>query len=167
MGNMKSLSDAYPHRYDVPAMIALSCILLGVGLSLPLVNVEKMIFWKNEYSVFTGVVGLVQQGEYVLAAILFFFSMVFPITKLVALWLIWAVKLSDPRRSKVLTWLGALGKWSMLDVFIVAILIVAVKLKPLATVEPKIGVYLFGLAILCSMITTAHIERLAKRAGRA
>ena|ERR1051326_4059494 len=163
--NKKSLGDLYPGRYEVPILIATSCVLLGIGLSLPLINVEKLVFWKNEYSVFTGVVNLAKQGEYLLAAVLFFFSMVFPIAKLASLWFLWAIQLSAGKRKTVLHWLGVLGKWSMLDVFVVAILIVAVKMKPMATIQPRVGVYMFGLAILLSMITTAYIERLARRSG--
>jgi len=55
----------------------------------------------------------------------------------------------------------------MLDVFAVAILVVAAKLRSLTTVQPRIGVYLFGLAILLSMLTTMYVERLARRGIRA
>ena len=166
----RALRDFYPTRYEVPAFIVLATLLLLTALSLPLLTIEKSVFWrhwKNTYSVFTGVVGLVEQGDYVLAGVIFFFSMVFPFGKLGALWLMWAVKLADAQRAAILHWLGIVGKWSMLDVFIVAIIVVAAKLKTLTTVEPRIGVYLFGLAIICSMLTTMYVDRLARLATRA
>ncbi len=144
-------------------MIFSSGILLVVGLSLPLMKVEKMIFWKNEYSVITGILGLMHDQEYFLAAILFFFSVVFPAIKLITLGILWQVKFDETKRRRILEWLGVLGKWSMLDVFVVAILIVAVKLGPLANVEPKIGVYVFSLAIAAAILTTMQVEKLAKR----
>ncbi len=98
-----------------------------------------------------------------LTAILFFFSIIFPIVKLIVLGIIWQVKLEDEKRKSLLNWLEILGKWSMLDVFVVAILIVAVKLGPLANVEPKAGVYIFGLAILLAIATAAHVNKLAQR----
>lgn len=52
----------------------------------------------------------------------------------------------------------------MLDVFIVAILIVLVKIGPLAKVEPRTGVYFFSAAIAASMLTTMYIDRLARAA---
>jgi len=55
----------------------------------------------------------------------------------------------------------------MLDVCVVAILIVLVKLGPLAQVEPQAGVYVFAAAILCSMLTTMYVERLAHKPPRA
>ncbi len=159
----KSLYDRYPRRYEVPLLILASCVLLGFGLSLPLVFVKKMIFWKNEYSVVTGAWSLVQQREFLLAAVLFFFSLVFPIAKLIGLAVLWFARIAEEQRQNLLRWLGILGRWSMLDVFVVAILIVAVKLRPMANVEPRMGIYIFCIAIISSMLTTAYVDRLARK----
>lgn len=144
-------------------MILASFVLLLIALSLPLMTVEKMVFWKNDYSVITGVHGLWEQGQYALAVILFFFSIVFPVFKLAMLAVIWTVRLAERKRQAVLHWLGILGKWSMLDVFVVAILIVLVKLGPLAKVRPQQGVYWFAAAILLSMITSMYVDSLAQK----
>ena len=160
-----ALRDRYPRRIEVPLLILLSFILLLIALSLPLMKVEKMVFWKNEYSVLAGVHALWEQGQYALATILFFFSIVFPIFKLAALAFVWTVRLAEQKRQAVLHWLGILGKWSMLDVFVVAILIVLVKLGPLANVQPQRGVYWFATAILLSMITSMYVDSLAQRQG--
>lgn len=124
----------------------------------------RQMFWKSSYSVWAGVVELWRQGEATLALIVFFFSIVFPLVKLTALAILWFVRLPEDGRSRLLHWLGLLGKWSMLDVFVVAILIVLVKLGPLARVEPRAGVYVFSAAILASMLTAMYVERLARRA---
>jgi paraquat-inducible protein A len=157
----QSLRDRYPRRIEVPLLILMSFTLLLIALSLPLMKVQKMVLWKNEYSVIAGVHGLWEQGQYALAVILFFFSVVFPIFKLAVLACVWFVRLADQKRELVLHWLGILGKWSMLDVFVVAILIVLVKLGPLAKVEPQRGLYWFAAAILFSMITSMYVDSLA------
>jgi paraquat-inducible protein A len=159
----KALREYYPRRFEVPLLILLSFVLLMIGLSLPLMKVEKMVFWKNEYSVVKGVNALWEQGQYALASILFFFSVVFPNFKLAGLAFIWFVRLAERKREMVLHWLGILGKWSMLDVFVVAILIVLVKLGPLAKIQPQQGVYWFAAAILLSMITSMYIDSLARK----
>lgn len=156
---------SFLHAILVPLAILASTALLFIGLSLPLLHSQKM-FWKSTYSVWTGVVALWQQQEHLLAAVLFFFSIVFPITKLFALAIIWFLKLPDEKRSWLLHWLGLLGKWSMLDVFIVAVLIVLVKLGPFVKIEPRTGVYVFAAAILASILTTMYVERLAERSNR-
>jgi paraquat-inducible protein A len=165
----RSLMERHPNQVAVPIALALSTILLFVGLSLPLMDAQTGILWKrwkSSYSVWAGVVALWYQHEYLLASVLFFFSMVFPLTKLLALAVIWFVRLADDQRTQLLHWLGLLGKWSMLDVFAVAILIVLVKLGPLANVQPRVGVYVFSAAILASMFTTMYVDRLARQSLR-
>ena len=73
------------------------------------------------------------------------------------------VKLSPTQRTVVLYWLGFLGKWSMLDVLLLALTLLAVKMKSLAEVEPRIGVYVFCAAIFLSMVATTRVEYLAHK----
>ena len=61
--------------------------------------------------------------------------------------------------------LEAVGHWSMLDVFVVAILIVLVKLGPLAKVQPQQGVYWFAVAIFLSMVTSMYVDSLAQKSS--
>lgn len=160
----QALRELYPkHTLTIPTELVLSTTLLLIGLSLPLLHTQQMIFWNSTYSVWTGILGLWEQSEYLLALVLFFFSIVFPLVKLLALAILWFVKLPEDQRARLLHWLGMLGKWSMLDVFVVAIVIVLVKLGPLAKVEPRVGVYVFSTAIVCSMLTAMHVDRLARR----
>lgn len=166
MTALRSLREIHPQRREVPALLIAALAVLLAGLSLPILTVEKTVFWRhweNHYSVFLGVVELAIHGDWLLALILFFFSMVFPFAKLAALGVIWFRPLTQQDRMDTLRWLGILGKWSMLDVFAVAILIVAAKLRDLTHVEPRIGIYLFALAIILSMLTTMRVERLARR----
>jgi uncharacterized paraquat-inducible protein A len=74
----QSLREQHPRRIEVPLLILVSLVLLLIAYSLPLLRVEKMVFWKNEYSIIAGVNGLWDQGQYALAIFLFFFSIVFP-----------------------------------------------------------------------------------------
>ena len=161
-GGRTALYELHPkHTLFVPGAILCSVALLITGLSLPILHAQQM-FWKSHYSVWQGVVELWKQNELALAVVLFFFSIVFPLLKLVGLAVIWFWRLRETERARLLHWLEALGKWSMLDVFVVAILIVLVKLGPLAKVEPRAGVYVFSAAILCSMLTTMYVDRLAR-----
>lgn len=162
-----ALYELHPqHTAFVPAALLVCTGLLAAALSLPLMDAQQLIFWKNSFSVWQGVAALWKENEPALAAILFFFSMVFPIVKLAGLIAIWCLRLPQERRNQVLHWLGLLGKWSMLDVFVVAILIVLVKIGPLARVTPRIGIYVFASAIFASMLTTTYIDNLAKQSLR-
>ncbi|MBN1586102.1 MAG: paraquat-inducible protein A [Candidatus Omnitrophica bacterium] len=158
----QSLADCYPKRIDIPLLIISASTLLAVGLSLPLFKVTRMVFWKSSYSILTGAFKLFEDGEYFLGGIILLFSVLFPVAKLTALGIIWVVRFSEQKRTLALHWLGFLGKWSMLDVLVVALMIVVIKTRAVAHVESQAGVYVFCTAILISMIAAANVERLAK-----
>ena len=136
-----------------------------MGLRLPVLTVQQM-WMKNTFSVLTGIENLYQEKQVFLAFVVFFFSIVFPIVKLAAPFAIWFIAMRDEKRQRILDWLAALGKWSMLDVFVVAVLIVTVKLGVLVKATPERGIYFFGTSILLAMVATVLEEQLAKKLSR-
>ena len=70
---------------------------------------------------------------------------------------------TDDQRLRVFKWLEILGRWSMLDVFVVAMIVVIAKSGGALKASPKIGIYLFAIAVLLSLVVTVHIRSLARR----
>jgi paraquat-inducible protein A len=159
----QSLFQRYPRRWDVAALWGASTCLLIAGLSLPVMRTKKLIFWDDSYSILEGVRALIDEKHFGLAAILFLFSIVFPITKLAALAALWFVPVHEERRRALLKWTAMLGKWSMLDVFVVAIIVVISQLGGVIEASARIGVYVFAAAIAGSIVTSMLIERLAAK----
>ena len=158
----KALLQLHPKRVDIPLLLIASSVALWFGLHLPTLTVRQL--WeKNTFTILTGIESLYADKQYFLAFVVFFFSIVFPIAKLVSLYAIWFIPMRVESRKRILYWLEMLGKWSMLDVFIVAVLIVSVKLGALASANAERGIYYFGASILLTMIATALQERLAKK----
>jgi len=84
--------------------------------------------------------------------------------KLVFAWLAWSrLKVDDPRVRRALHWVEAVGRWSMLDVFVIAILVVVIKLSLISDVEIHAGLYVFIAAVVLSMIAVRRIAVLAHR----
>lgn len=162
----RSLHQQNPRCYDVPLLIAGSGAALVVGLSLPFMSLKQLIFWQDEYTLFTSIKGMWEAEHYALAGIIFFFSIVFPFAKVLALVAAWYVRMPAEKRDRMLHWLGMLGKWSMLDVFVIAILIVLTQSKGVVDARAQSGLYVFSLAILLSMVTSIRVERLAKKATK-
>lgn len=154
------LAQRFLRAAEIPLLLALASVSLAIGISTPLVTVEKAFFLTNDYSIWSGITGLWEDDELFLAAVVFFFSFVFPILKLALLTWIWFGRLGALARARCVHWLEELGRWSMLDVFAVAILIVSTKLGPLAQVSAQPGVYWFGAAVLTSMIATRRVRTL-------
>ncbi len=160
----RSLREIYPRRIDVILLILASVIFFVAGLRLPVFTVRKL--WEsNTYSIMAGVQNLWVDKHYPLAMLILFFSVVFPIAKLTVLLGVWFVRLTDSQRKWILYALTVLGKWSMLDVFVVAVLIVWVKLGSLATASVERGIYYFAASIFLAMIVSALENALAKKAS--
>lgn len=161
-GAMNSLHDLYPKRTDVVVLIIVSTILLSIGYYLPVLTVRKL--WETHtFSILSGIVSLWKEKYFFLAGIIFFFSFVFPMVKLLSLFVIWFVRLTDKQRKWMLRCLMLLGKWSMLDVFVVAVTIVSIKLGVLASAKAESGIYYFSLSILLAMFVTTCQNNLAQR----
>lgn len=159
-----------PERIDrwpvVQALLVAAGLFLALGLSLPAFELYQLGSGSDSYSVATGIVELARTGSPVLAAIVFAFSVVFPLAKLVLMSLAWASTLSRGVRLRTALWLTLLGRWSMLDVFVVVILIGSVHLGVLSSAEPQIGIYLFGTGILLSMLAAGRIVARLRRGRR-
>ena len=101
---------------------------------------------------------LAAQGEWGLFVLVGAFSVVFPILKTLVLLAIWNL---DPahgaRHRRHLAWLASYSKWSMLDVFVVALLVVSVKLGSLAEARVEVGIYAFAASVILTMLLSAWI----------
>jgi paraquat-inducible protein A len=159
---MQSLQERNPKRVDIVILIILSIVLLIIGLTLPILTVRKL--WNsNTYSILTGVQNLWQEKYYVLAVVIFTFSIIFPIAKLISLSAVWFIRLKDEHRKNLVYCMEIFGKWSMLDVFVTAIFIVWVKLGALASAKAENGIYFFAASVLLTMILSSLQSGLVKR----
>ncbi len=156
-----------PPRTLSALAVALCAALLAYSYSLPTVTFEAMTRHSETYSIWGGIESLWRAKNWILAPVVFLFSMIFPVLKLLALGSIVAGRWSGRRERRLLEWLHILGKWSMLDVFIIAVFVAAVQLdlrvggKPtglfLAKATSRPGIHWFALAIAASMATTHFI----------
>lgn len=158
-----SLRKQHPKNLLIPLALMASACLLVFGLFLPIITLKELVFWKHTFSVITGIQNLFAEGHWVLALIIFLFSILFPIGKLIILFQVWFSELTERQRQLYVHWIGVLGKWSMLDVFVVAITIVITKISTFAKAEPRVGLYFFGISIMLAMLITERIERLMKK----
>lgn len=154
----------YPRRWELPAMVLISLGLLIAGLTVPVMETTTLGFWKSSYSIIDGIINLWGEGNYILSIILFVFSIIFPGGKLISQTCLWLMRFDDEQRGRIVHAVRLLGKWSMLDVFVVAILVVVTQIGGLVDASPKLGIYLFGASIFLSMIATMLIEQLASQA---
>ena len=124
-------------------------------------------------TILSGVGSLVQAGEWPIAIVVFTASIMVPIVKIVLLgWIYFAtwLGLSGPlrQRTRVYRITELIGRWSMIDVFMVSILAALVKLGNIASIQPGFGAVAFcGVVILTMLSAMAFDPRLIwDRAGQ-
>ncbi|HSM31253.1 MAG TPA: paraquat-inducible protein A [Woeseiaceae bacterium] len=132
-------------------------IVLVAGVSTPAFTLDRLGGDPMTYSVFGGGMNLIQQGSVYLGLTILCFSVVFPIAKLLGLIAIIWIQSGPRKQFRRLRILEFLGKWSMLDVFVVATLIGAAQLGILSDVSARDGIYLFMFAIVGSIMLTVAV----------
>ncbi|MCK0094965.1 paraquat-inducible protein A [Yoonia sp. F2084L] len=118
---------------------------------------------RSESTIIGGVVELVEYGSWGIAAIVFIASVMIPVGKFIA---IVYLALSVQRRSianqherhKAYEVVEFIGRWSMIDVFVVAILSALVQLDTIATINPGIAALSFALSVIFTMLAAQAFD---------
>ena len=132
--------------------------LLTAGLMMPMMTITKLVFFSDSFSLLLGVYELLESGHIFLFLLVTAFSIILPFMKLGILFrIVTAKEKHSPRIGKMLHLMHEYGRWAMLDVMVIAILIVTVKLGAIASIEVHSGLYVFGLAVLMIMFITHRI----------
>lgn len=131
---------------------------LAWGLVTPAFTFDELGSDPASYSVVHGGWNLLVTGNLGLGLLILGFSAVFPIAKLLGITaVIWSARPTRVR-GRVLRNLELLGKWSMLDVFVVATMIGAAQLGILSSVSADPGIYRFMEAVLASIALTFAVS---------
>lgn len=110
-----------------------------------------------------GVVQLIQMGSWPIAAVIFIASVIVPVGKLVALtWLCIVVRRSNVLNANSRTRLYRLtefiGRWSMVDVFVVAILVALIRAGSLMSITPGPAALAFGCVVVLTMLAAMTFD---------
>ncbi|MFT5220210.1 MAG: paraquat-inducible protein A [Gammaproteobacteria bacterium] len=141
--------------------LLVATVFYAFGIFLPMITISTFIVISNSFSVVSGAVGLLSDGQYLLFLLVVGFSILLPIMKIIILFkLLFQQVTNDPKTRRYLQLMHEYGRWAMLDVMVVAILIVTVKLGAIASIQVHVGLYVFGAAVLMIMLITNQIVRL-------
>lgn len=143
----------------VPAFLVLSALFLAFGLVLPLVRFEKLYFFDETPSLIDIVVSLWQQGNGGLAVLVGLFSIVFPVIKLFGI----ALEATAPAEPSgkgnwIARLLPILEKWSMMDVMLVALVIVAAKTSGMASAFTQPGLWFYAASAIMTGLMQMKLQ---------
>ena len=133
-------------------LLLIASVSFGLGISLPLMQFEKLYFFKETPSLLNIIAELWAGDELLLAVAVVAFSILFPLLKLFAAF---QSMISD---QTAFSWASSLGKWSMVDVLLVAIVVFAAKTSGLANAFTQPGVWFFGLSAIAVAVSTIGIK---------
>lgn len=139
-------------------VVALSISALAFyipAMILPMLRIEQLGH-RHEDSLLSGLVALFSQGYWFVGAVVLIFSVLLPPLKLFTL-LILVNKVMITRhhqRALMYRTVELLGRWGMLDVMLVAILVAFVKLGNLVNIQAGVGFIAFTLLVLLSLFAS-------------
>lgn len=147
-------------RLALPILLFAATLCFGLGIVLPLLQIDRLYFFTDQPSLVGIVAGLWREGDVLLASVVGLFSLVFPATKLALLNV--SAYAGDDGHALIPAWFRALSNWSMLDVVLVALVIFAAKTSGFATAFTKPGLWFFA----ASVIFTAAASYLLKNKNK-
>jgi paraquat-inducible protein A len=144
------------------ALLMAACILYIPANLLP-VMITKSLFGTQQDTILSGVIYFWVSGAYGLAAIVFIASFLVPLFKLtVLLLLLISVQRRStwrqPERVKLYHIIETIGRWSMLDVFVVSLLTGLVQIQGFAQITAGVGIAAFAGVVVLTMLASLTFD---------
>ncbi|HZW10902.1 MAG TPA: paraquat-inducible protein A [Phycisphaerales bacterium] len=153
-------TGGHPRAPARAAALATAALLLyPAAMGLPIMTLTRMGH-AHETTVWSGMVSLLAEGQVAVGLIVLFCSVVAPVVKLGAILALSAGELVLPRRHRGATYrlVEFLGRWGMLDVVLIALLVASVKLGDVVRVQPGPGIAAFAGVVVLSLLASAAFD---------
>jgi paraquat-inducible protein A len=142
-------------------LVAASILYLPANL-LPVIE-SGSLFESQTDTILSGVVYLWHTGSWLLAVIVFVASIVIPAAKLIslAILLVAAQRRSTWRpdqRARLYRATAYIGRWSMVDIYVGAVLVAMVQLKAFASIVPGPGAVFFAAVVILTMLASMSFD---------
>ncbi|MGR8933971.1 MAG: paraquat-inducible protein A [Gammaproteobacteria bacterium] len=161
---------SHPVTASVDKILALSWT--GFFLSLPayLLPILKLELLDNEQSVslLRGVQALFTAGFWIVALVVLLTSILLPLSnKMLLLYIAWNLKrhrsggrlFAPSGLAPAFRCYHALSQWTMLEVFILAVMVAAIKLRDMGDLHPGFGLYCFTAVLAVTILQTLTLDR--------
>lgn len=144
------------------ALLAASIVVLVPANLLPMMSTVKALR-ETPHTLIGGIVELWTEGSWGLAILVFVASIVVPLLKIGALALLaWSVEHAPQwrpvERSRLYRLIESVGHWSMLDVYVVVLLVGMVRFGNVASAIPGSGLLAFAAVVVLTMLATHQFD---------
>lgn len=148
---------------QVSLALTICAILLYIPAMLyPIMEVTRLGV-KVDSTILGGVISFLEYGSYFIAIVVFVASVVIPMIKLVGLLFIFTslkinVKMPNKKKVLIFKFVEAIGKWSMIDIYVVALLASIVQLDEIFNIKGGIAATSFALMVILTMIAANRFD---------
>lgn len=157
------LSQRKPNSISRTWALVLAAMILYIPANLyPIMTVRFMGKGEPD-TILSGVMHLFSSGSWAVATLVFFASIIVPMLKLIGLSCLllsiqfrWKWRPRD--RTALYRVIEAVGRWSMLDIFVIAVLVSLVKVGNVATILPGIGATSFAAVVVITMFAAESFD---------
>ena len=155
------------HRIKDSLQVSLALTICAALLYIPAMLYPMMEVTKfgisSESTILEGVVSFLEYGNYFIAFVIFTASVAIPIVKLVGLLFIFIsikvnVKMSNSVKILIFKFIEAIGKWSMIDIYVVALLASVVQLDEVFNIKGGVAATSFALMVILTMIAAHRFD---------
>jgi paraquat-inducible protein A len=152
-----------PHSVVATTVLVVSAAVLYVPANLLPVMHMHTFFGDEDDTIMSGVISLMQEGSWPLALLVFVASIVVPLLKLLAMgWLLLSIMRKSPgnplQRSQLFRLVEFIGRWSMLDVYAISLLVALVQIRSLAIIHAGSGALAFCAVVVLTMLAAQSFD---------
>ncbi|HEY0209992.1 membrane integrity-associated transporter subunit PqiA [Acerihabitans sp.] len=144
--------------------LLITSIMLYIPANILPIMITEGLGSKLNSTIIAGVILLWDDGSYPVAMVIFIASIMVPTLKMIALaWLCWDARREEARvDSERMHFLYEIvefvGRWSMIDVFVIAVLSGLVRMGQLMSITPGIGAVLFAMVVMITMVAAQMFD---------
>jgi len=153
------------------SVAAMMTLLLGLVTPLLMVTIHTQVEYLGDIvlsfeskGVVGSIVKLFEGGDIVVALVIVLFSVVVPVLKVTTLLFV-SVFVKSPFAHKIVKFFKAIGKWSMVDVFVVAVFLVYLTANKgdVSRAEVEVGLYFFLAYVIVSMLLSLSADKMLQQ----
>ncbi len=152
------------------SLSAMITLLFGLIAPILMVTIHKEIEYIGDIvlsfeskGVIGSIVKLWESGDWIVAGVILLFSVITPVLKIVSLLFI-SIFMESKFAKAIVKFFKMIGKWSMVDVFVVAVFLVYLTANKgdVSRAEVEVGLYFFLAYVIVSMLVSLSADKMLK-----
>ncbi len=152
-----------PRSTQQALAFVITSVLFYIPANLFPIMSTEVLGNQSPSTIIGGIIIFLEHGSYFIAAVIFLASVIVPIAKMAAIsWLCYSTnrlgKLNQYELTRLYRMTEFVGKWSMIDVYVVAILVALIQITGLMSIQPGTAANAFAAMVILTMIAAQKFD---------